>query len=91
MDSVVSETVHVTTSSGSAGLTLTDVPSADIHTSSGTVELVLAKGGAEVLYTSNSGRLLTDRPYDRKGDLYVFGEGAGSITVETSSGNLKIK
>ncbi len=91
MDSVISETVRVTTSSGSAGLTLTDVPSADIHTSSGTVELVLAKDGAEVLHTSNSGRLLTDCPYDRKGDLYVFGEGAGSITVETSSGNLKIK
>ena len=46
-----------------------------------------AKGGAEVLYTSISGKLLTDRAYDRKGDLYVFGEGTSNITVETASGN----
>ena len=50
-----------------------------------------AKGGAEVLYTSSSGKLLTDRAYDRKGDLYVFGEGVSNITVETTSGNLKIQ
>lgn len=41
--------------------------------------------------TTSSGKLLTDRAYDRKGGLYVFGEGAGRITVETSSGNLKIQ
>lgn len=90
MDSVVSETANITTSSGSVELTLAKVPSAKIHTSSGTVSLLLARGGAEVLYTTNSGKLLTDRSYDRKGDLYVFDEGASSITVETSSGNLKI-
>ena len=50
-----------------------------------------AKGGAEVLYTSSSGKLLTDRAYDRKGDLYVFGEGTSNITVETASGNLRIQ
>ena len=91
MDSVVSETANITTSSGSVELTLAKVPSAEIHTSSGTVSLLLARGGAEVLYTTNSGKLLTDHEYDRKSDLYVFDEGAGNITVETSSGNLKIQ
>ena len=67
------------------------MPSAEIYTSSGTVDLMLAKGGAEVLYTTGSGKLLTDRSYDRKGGLYVFDEGLSSITVETSSGNLKIQ
>ena len=57
----------------------------------GTVNLLLANGGAEVLYTTNSGKLITDRVYDRKGDLYVFDEGASNIIVETSSGNLKIQ
>ena len=91
MDSVVSETANITTSSGSVELTLVKVPSTEIHTSSGTVTLLLARGGAEVLYTTNSGKLLTDHEYDRKGDLYVFDEGAGNIAVETSSGNLKVQ
>ncbi len=91
MDSVVAETANITTSSGSVELTLAKVPSAEIHTSSGTVSLLLAKGGAEVLHTTNSGKLITDCAYDRKGNLYVFDEGASNITVETSSGNLKIQ
>lgn len=91
MDSVVSETANITTSSGSVELTLAKVPSAEIYTSSGTVSLLLEASGAEVLYTTNSGKLLTDHAYDRKGDLYVFDEGASNITVETSSGNLKIQ
>lgn len=91
MGSVVSETAKITTSSGGADLTLTKVPAAEIYTSSGTVSLSLAKGGAEVLHTSASGRLHTDRAYEQKGDLYVFGSGESHITVETSSGNLKIQ
>ena len=91
MRSVVSETAQITTSSGRVDLTLTKVPSAEIYTSSGTVSLVLAEVGAEVLHTSASGRLHTDRAYEQKGDLYVFGSGESHITVETSSGNLKIQ
>lgn len=91
MGSIISETVAVTTSSGNVKLSLTDVPSAEIHTSSGDVDLTLAKGDAEVLYTSSSGELLTDRTYERKGDLYVFGSGDSKINVETSSGNLEIQ
>lgn len=91
MDSVLSEIAKVTTNSGSVDLKLTKVPSAEIYTSSGTVSVLMAKGGAEVLHTTNSGKLITERAYDRKGDLYVFDEGASSIIVETSSGNLKIQ
>ena len=91
MGGVAAETATIATSSGSVALTLTDVSSAELRTSSGAVSLALAKGGAEVLYTTSSGKLLTDRSYDRKGDLYVFGEGAGSVIVETSSGNLRIQ
>lgn len=91
MGSVISETANITASSGSVNLTLTEVPSAEICTSSGAVNLTLAKGGAEVLYTTASGKLHTARTYDRKGDLYVFDEGASHITVETSSGNLNIQ
>lgn len=78
-------------SSGSVNLTLIQVPSAEIYISSGIVSLLLARGGAEVLHTTNSGKLLTDRVYDQKGNLYVFDEGASNVTVETSSGNLKIQ
>ncbi len=56
-----------------------------------TLDCSISSGCAEVLYTTNSGKLLTDRAYDRKGDLYVFDEGASSITVETSNGNFKIQ
>ena len=91
MDSVVSETANITTSSGIVELTLVKVPSAEIYTSSGTVNLLLANGGAEVLYTTNSGKLITDRVYDRKGDLYVFDKGASNVTIETSNGYLKIQ
>lgn len=90
-DSMVSESAQITTSSGSAELALNEAPSAEIHTSSGTVRLSLPEEGAEVLYASSSGKLLTSRTYEEKGDLCVFGSGESSITVETSSGNLEIK
>ena len=91
LDSMISEASAVTTSSGNVKLSLINVPSTEIHTSSGDVDLTLAKGGAEVLHAISSGKLLTDRTYGRKGDLYVFDEGVRNITVETSSGNLKVQ
>ena len=91
MESVSAETVRITTSSGSVDAALTDVPAAEIHTSSGSVRLALAADGAEVLCTSSSGKLHTERAYERKGDLYVFGSGACSLTVETTSGNLAVQ
>lgn len=90
-DDVAAETLLMTTSSGRVDAVFTDVPSAEIHTSSGRVDLTLADGGAEVLYTASSGTLHTSLSCERRGDLYVFGDGESSVTVETSSGNLKIR
>lgn len=88
---LTSDTVQVTTSSGSVRLTLAGAPTAQIRTSSGSVRLTLDKSGAQVAYTSSSGRLHTDCPYTWENGLYVFGDGEGSITVRTSSGNLRVQ
>lgn len=72
-------------------LDLAEAETVEICTSSGKVDVTLAAEGAEVLYTSDSGRLRTDCTYERKGDLYVSGNGASNITVETASSNLEIK
>ena len=89
--SVLADEVSVTTSSGRVELALADAPSVSVRTSSGTVCALLPEGGAEVSFTSGSGSLHTDRSYTRRGDLYVFGEGATQLAVETSSGNLEIR
>lgn len=89
--SVLAEEVSVTTSSGRVELALANASTVSVHTSSGTVRAMLPENGAEVSFTSNSGRLRTDRTYTRKGDLYVFGNGASQLAVETSSGNLEIR
>ncbi len=89
--SVLADEVSVTTSSGRVELALADAPSVSVRTSSGTVCAMLPEGGAEVSFSSGSGSLHTDRSYTRRGDLYVFGEGATQLAVETSSGNLEIR
>ena len=61
-----------------------------VAATSGNVTLALPQGGADVVYTSNSGRLHTGRSHERSGDIYVFG-GEGRINVVTSSGDLGIK
>ena len=88
---VSTQALECITSSGSVTIGSMATETSKIATSSGNVNLTLGNGGAEVLYTSSSGKLLTDRAYDRKVDLYVFGEGVSNITVETTSGNLKIQ
>lgn len=55
-----------------------------VAATSGNVTLALPQGGADVVYTSNSGRLHTGRSHERSGDIYVFG-GEGRINVVTSS------
>lgn len=55
------------------------------------IDLTLAGGGAELSYTSGSGKLFTERSFTRRGALYVFGSGECRLTVETSSGNLEIR
>lgn len=90
-DGVTADSIGVNTSSGRVELSLLGVSEARIHTSSGKVDCVLPTGGAEVYYTSSSGRLKTDRDYESKGGGYIFGDGESKITVETSSGSLHIQ
>ncbi len=85
------ETIRIATSSGRAELAFREAPSAEIHSSSGKIVLTLAGGGAELSYTSGSGKLFTERSFTRRGALYVFGGGECRLTVETSSGNLEIR
>ena len=89
--SILADEVSVTTSSGRVELALANASTISVRTSSGTVCAMLPENGAEVSFTSNSGRLRTDRTYTRKGDLYVFGNGASQLSVETSIGNLEIR
>lgn len=87
---VSTETASIQTSSGSVALGLTTVSQANIRTSSGKTTLRLPENGAAVSHTASSGKLHTALPYERKGDLYVFGKGESQITVIGSSGNLEI-
>ena len=85
------DTINVDTSSGSVELGILRAPDVDIHTSSGKTKLRLPEGGGAVSYTSSSGKLHTDVAFERKGDLYVFGNGDSKITVGSSSGSLEIQ
>ena len=85
------EAVDLETSSGAVELVVSSISQLDIHTSSGKTVLYLPESGAEVAYTASSGRLHSAEPFERKGDLYVFGSGEGRITVDSSSGNLEIR
>ena len=80
-------------SSGFGSISADDISAENLRcsTSTGNVNLGLAKDGAEVLFTTSSGNLLTDCAFDRNEDLYVFGDGEGNITVKTTSGNLKVE
>ena len=87
---VAAEELKLKTSSGSVRLALTAPTQAAIITGSGGVTLSLPRGGAQLSYTSGSGSLRSGVAFQRLGDLYVFGEGESSITVESSSGSLEI-
>lgn len=88
---ICAETVSVKSSSGGVSLDFAAAAEASVATTSGNVTLALPQGGADVVYTSNSGRLHTSRSHERSGDIYVFGGGEGRINVVTSSGDLGIK
>lgn len=83
--------LSVKTSSGSVRLAFAQAPQAQVHTSSGSVSIDLPPEGAAVSFDTSSGRLHTALAYLRKGDLTLFGEGEGSLAVETSSGSLTIR
>lgn len=88
---VTAERINIGTRSGNVSLVLIKAPLADISSVSGKITLTAPKDGADISYTSGSGKLHTDLAYERKGDLYVFGSGKSKLTVETSSGNLEIQ
>ena len=67
-----------------------DIKAVEIYWRSRKVEIT-ESDNIEFYVKESSDKLLTDRSYDCKGDLYVFDEGASNIIVETSSGNLKIQ
>ena len=87
---ICAETVSVKSGSGGVSLDFAAKAEVSVATTSGNVTLALPQGGADVVYTSNSGRLHTGRSHERSGDIYVFG-GEGRINVVTSSGDLGIK
>lgn len=91
LNGVSSGTTEIETNDGNMELAFDKAPAVSIRTAGGKVDLTLPPDGAAVSYISNSGKLLTDRTYERKGDLYVFGDGKSKLTIETANGNLIIQ
>ena len=91
LSNVAADTVDLSSGSGSISTNNISTENLRCSTSTGNVNLGLAKDGAKVLFTTSSGNLLTDCAFEQNEDLYVFGDGAGNITVKTTSGNLKVE
>lgn len=91
IDDLEADAAGLETSSGGVDLGLSAVSQLNVHTSSGRTVLRLAEGGGTVVYTAGSGKLRTERVFEQRGDLYVFGGGESRITVDSSSGNLQIR
>lgn len=91
LGTLTAATAELDTSSGVVAATLAAVAQLDVRTASGKTQLSLPRDGAEIAYTAGSGRLRTEQPFDRKGDLYVFGGGEARITVASGSGNLEVR
>lgn len=91
IEKLAADACSIETSSGNVNLGLLSADNVEIHTSSGKVNLTVPEYGAEVAYTTSSGNLHTNISYERKGDLYVFGDGEAEISVDSSSGNLNIE
>ncbi len=91
IEAVDAGTMDTETNSGSLSLGIVAASRIGIRTSSGDVSLRFPDCGAEVAYFTSSGTLRSDRSFDRKGDLYVFGNGSIPISVDSSSGNLHIR
>lgn len=90
LDMASASLVEIHTTSGGIDLTLAEASQADIRTTSGKTRLCLPESGAEIDYSATSGRLHTGQAFEKKGDLYVFGDGESRITVVSTSGNLEI-
>ncbi len=86
------EDLDASTSSGGVRAFLETAPAkADIHASSGNVELYMPENADFTLdVDTGSGDVSWDVPLKRDGDRYVSGDGSGSIKIDTSSGNVRI-
>lgn len=91
IESLAADMVGAETGSGNVSLELISADNVEIHTSSGKTELQLPEYGAEVSYTAQNGKFHCNAAYERKGDLYVFGNGESKISVDSSGGNLNIE
>ena len=87
-DALEQDNILISAFSGRTELGTVTAENIDLSSSSGAIR---AGGGAELSYTSGSGKLFTERSFTRRGALYVFGSGECRLTVETSSGNLEIR
>ena len=88
---VSAEKASLATTSGKIDYAPESVQNTDISSTSGNVDLKLPSDGAELSFASTSGKLRTDLSYGRKGDLYVFGNGQSSVSVNTTSGDVTVK
>lgn len=91
----VSADLAVDTVSGVQDLALTGAlpPQVSCDTVSGDVSLQMpADAGATVGVSSISGGFTSDRPASaQSGDTYVYGDGASRITINTVSGNMRVR
>ena len=90
VENLTADTAKVETTSGKLSLGLLSAGNVEILTSSGDVALRLPAGGAALAYSTACGALRSDAAYQRRGDLYVFGDEESGISVATTSGNLSI-
>ena len=74
-DSLSTQSLKCSTSSGSIDIGAVSIKTLDCSTSF---------GGTEVLFTTNSGKLLTDRAYDRKGSTKAQAVSQSKLQAEIS-------
>lgn len=84
------KTTDINTSSGSVHTVVSGNGRYYINTSSGSVHLKMTDTGATLDWSTSSGGLHTDKVYSVVGGDKVFGEGAATMYVNTSSGSLYV-
>ena len=85
------EKISVNTVSGKLELKIADCDKVEIDSVSADVVFgSLPQEGAVLEYSSVSGSLKTDCPFEQNGKKYVFGKGNCAIHVHTVSGNVQI-
>ncbi len=91
IENIYSDKIDISATSGSVTLGLTGTEEAEIGTTSGEVSISLLGCGAEITYSSTSGKLSTGLDFTQNGNTYLFGDGKCKIEVGTTSGKLEIQ